>query len=85
MSATNKINLADYYYSFLKDLSKESKIDLIIKLASSLKAESKGENSSSETLFEALQSDEIAATVIAELKALKNGQLSKPDKASGVF
>lgn len=85
MNPSKKINLADYYYSFLKSLSKDSKLDLIVKLANSLKDETAEENTSEESLFEALQSNEIAEDVIAELKALKNAVISKPDKNSEVF
>lgn len=44
-SLNQNINIADYYFGFLKNLNSESKLDLIAKLSLSLKeTEKKSEN-----------------------------------------
>lgn len=67
--STQNISLADYYYSFLKNLNPESKLDLIAKLSHSLQVGNKGENTSLQSLFGAYKSDESAEEIIAELRA----------------
>lgn len=82
MSHTLKVaNLSDYYYSFLRKLSKESKIDLIAKLAKSLNEdeEESGEDDivTVESFFEAFKSDITAQEILQEIKALKEARLLK--------
>jgi hypothetical protein len=75
-TSTSSVNLADYYYGFLKNLSKKSKIDLIERLVQSLREEESESESndiiSVEAFFEAFKSDVTAEEILAEIKALKN-------------
>ncbi len=75
---TSSVNLADYYYGFLKSLSKKSKIDLIERLVQSLREDQSEPESndiiSVESFFEAFKSDVTAAEILAEIKALKEGK-----------
>lgn len=79
MSTTSKtVNLSDYYYSFLKRLSRESKMDLIVKLAQSLHEDAPVEAAQTLTLedfFEAFQSDTTAEEILREIQALKKARL----------
>ncbi|MEO7313734.1 MAG: hypothetical protein ABIW47_01005 [Ginsengibacter sp.] len=72
------LNLADYYYGFLKKLSTKSKIDLIERLVQSLREDgSEAETNdivSVESFFEAFKSDVTAAEILAEIRAFKNGK-----------
>lgn len=69
-ASSQNINLVDYYFSFLKNLKHDSKLDLITKLSESLKT---GEEIEQETtlqsLFGAYKSDETAEEIIAGLRA----------------
>ena len=67
--SSQNISLADYYFSFLKNLNQESKLDLISKLSQSLKASENKEDTSLQSLFGAYKSDETAEEIIAELRA----------------
>ncbi len=66
---TQHISLADYYFSFLKNLNTESKLDLISKLSQSLKNNNKFSETSLQSLFGAYKSEETADEIIAELRA----------------
>ena len=82
--------MADYYYGFLKQLSKESKIALIEKLAQSLKEdapeEAANETLSLESFFEAFHADVTATDILSEIRALKNARLEKPSSQdAGTF
>lgn len=65
----NNINIADYYFGFLKNLKHDSKLDLIAKLSESLKTTSKKGDVSLQSLFGAYKSEETADEIIAELRA----------------
>ena len=67
--SSQNISLADYYFSFLKNLNQESKLDLISKLSQSLKASENKEDTSLQSLFGAYESDETAEEIITELRA----------------
>lgn len=70
MSAgTQNMSLADYYFSLLKNLKPNSKLDLISKLSESLKSQEKKGDETLESLFGAYQSDETAEEIIASLKS----------------
>jgi hypothetical protein len=87
MDTPTKIDLAEYYYGFLKNLSRESKLDLIIRLTRSLK-EGNSEDSfaaSDQSLFEAAQSEQVAEDVMVELRALRKEVISKTGGSSNVF
>lgn len=89
-TSTSNVNLADYYYGFLKKLSKESKIALIEKLAQSLKEDAPEDNTdeiiSVESFFEAFNADVTAADILSEIKALKNARLKRPSSQdAGTF
>ena len=62
----------DYYFDFLKNLSVNSKLDLISKLSLSLKENSQQPITSLQSLFGAWQSDETAEEIIAGIKATKD-------------
>ncbi len=68
-SASPNINIADYYFGFLKNLKHDSKLDLITKLSETLKRSEMKEETSLQSLFGAYKSDEIAEQIIAELRA----------------
>lgn len=69
-TSAQHINLADYYFRFLKDLNAESKLDLISKLSQSLKkADAVSSEASLQSLFGAYQSEETADEIIARLRA----------------
>ena len=63
------INLADYYFRFLKNLNPNSKLDLISKLSQSLKNDEQTSDTSLQSLFGAYKSEETADEIIAELRA----------------
>ncbi len=69
ISSTPKVNLADYYFEFLKNLNSESKLDLISKLSQSLKEKETSPEITLESLFGAHKSEETAEEIIAELSA----------------
>jgi tRNA A-37 threonylcarbamoyl transferase component Bud32 len=68
-SIPNNINIADYYFGFLKNLKHDSKLDLIAKLSESLKTTAKKDEVSLQSLFGAYKSDQTADEIIAELRA----------------
>lgn len=89
-TSTSNVNLADYYYGFLKKLSKESKIALIEKLAQSLKEDAPEDTSeeiiSLESFFEAFNADVTATDILSEIRALKNARLERPSSQdAGTF
>ncbi len=63
------ISLADYYFGFLKNLSSDSKLDLISKLSQSLKQNEKIDNVSLQSLFGAYRSEETAEEIISAIRA----------------
>lgn len=87
MDTPTKIDLAEYYYGFLKNLSRESKLDLIIRLAQSLKEDNSDDTfpEADQSLFEAAQSEQIAEDVMVELRALRKEVISKTGGSSNVF
>lgn len=68
-TSAQHISLADYYFSFLKNLNPDSKLDLISKLSQSLKNNDKVSETSLQSIFGAYKSKETADEIIAELKA----------------
>lgn len=79
---SSNVNLSDYYYGFLKTLSKESKIALIERLAQSLREdepqEPENEINSVEAFFEAFKDDLTAQEILTEIRALKNAGFNRP-------
>jgi hypothetical protein len=65
----NNISIADYYFELLRNLSSDSKLDLISKLSQSLKKSKKEKNISLEDLYGSYKSNETAEEIIAELRA----------------
>lgn len=63
------INLAEYYFGFLKNLNPNSKLDLISKLSQSLKNDEQASDTSLQSLFGAYKSEETADEIIAEIRA----------------
>ncbi len=68
-TSSQHIDLADYYFGFLKNLNTDSKLDLISKLSQSLKKNDEVSDTSLQSLFGAYQSEETADDIIAELRA----------------
>jgi hypothetical protein len=70
MNTTDQhISHTDYYFSFLKNLNADSKLDLISKLSQSLKNDDAVSETSLQSLFGAYKSEETADEIIAELRA----------------
>lgn len=65
-------SLAEYYFSFLKNLNTDSKLDLISKLSQSLKENETVPETSLQSLFGAYQSNETADEIIAEIRASRS-------------
>ena len=68
-TSSQHIDLADYYFEFLKNLNPDSKLDLISKLSQSLKKKREVADIPLQSLFGAYQSEETADEIIAELRA----------------
>lgn len=87
MDTPTKTDLAEYYYGFLKNLTRESKLQLIIRLAQSLTEENFADQGAApdQSLFEVSQSEQIAEEVMVELRALRNEVISKTGGSSNVF
>jgi flagellar motor switch protein FliG len=68
-TGTQNINLVDYYFSLLKNLKPDNKLDLIAKLSESLKAQEEKGDETLESLFGAYHADETAEEIIASLKS----------------
>ena len=67
-TSLQSISLTDYYFGFLKNLTPNSKLDLISKLSQSLKKEEDTSSVSLQSLFGAYQSDVTADEMIAEIR-----------------
>ena len=66
--SSQPIDLADYYFRFLKNLNPNSKLDLIAKLSQSLKNKDENKDNSLQSLFGAYQSEETAEEMIAGIR-----------------
>mgnify|MGYP006182334691 CR=1 FL=1 len=64
--------VVDYYYSFLKNLNHDSKLDLITKLSESLKGMENSNSNSLQSLFGAYQSEESAEEIISKIRSSRN-------------
>lgn len=71
-SSTQHIDLADYYFSFLKNLNANSKLDLISKLSQSLKNKDTVSETSLQSLFGVYKSEETAEEIISELRSSRD-------------
>ncbi|HEX5155565.1 MAG TPA: hypothetical protein VFW07_29185 [Parafilimonas sp.] len=67
-TAPQNIDLADYYFGFLKNLNPNSKLDLISKLSQSLKSKDENSDTSLQSLFGAYKSEETADEMIAKIR-----------------
>jgi hypothetical protein len=67
-----KFNLIDNYLQLLKNLSLESKVELIKKLSDSLKGSKKTKGKSTKSLYGAFISKKSADEIIATLKSSRN-------------
>lgn len=67
-TSAQNINIADYYFGFLKNLNQNSKLDLISKLSQSLKNESNIPDTSLQSLFGAYKSEDTADEMIMEIR-----------------
>lgn len=66
-------NLIDSYYTLLKSLSPNNKLELIARLSKSMKTTKKKEEEVSlESLYGSWESDQTADELIAELKTARN-------------
>ena len=68
-TSAQHISVADYYFSFLKNLNPDSKLDLISKLSQSLKNNDTVSETSLQSIFGAYKSEETADEIITELRA----------------
>ena len=68
-TSAQHISIVDYYFSFLKNLNPDSRLDLISKLSQSLKNNDKVSETSLQSIFGAYKSEETADEIIAELRA----------------
>ena len=67
------MDLVDTYYSLLKDLSPNSKLELIVRLSKSLKSSKKAKKEVSlKSLYGSWVSEETADEIIANLKNARN-------------
>ena len=71
-AADLKFNLIDSYLGLLKNLSPDSKLELISKLSDSLKSTQKPVDKSLGDLYGAFISKESADEIITDLKASRN-------------
>lgn len=62
------INLIDTYYGLLKNLSTDSKLELIARLSNSMKTSSQAENDSWQSLYGAFISKQSADELIDDIK-----------------
>lgn len=70
---TNRIDIADNFFSMIKNLSADVKLELISKISNSLKGAKKEiRDDSWKTLFGAWQSDESAEEMIEMIRASRN-------------
>ena len=72
---TSDINttLIDNYFSFLKNLSSDSKLELIARLSKSMKTTKKSKKEVSlSSLYGSWESEQSADEIIAELKSARN-------------
>lgn len=67
-TSSQNINIADYYFEFLKKLNQNSKLDLISMLSQSLKKEDDFADTSLQSLFGAYKSEETADEMIKEIR-----------------
>ena len=68
LQASSDFSLAEYYFSFFKNLDAESKIDLIARFTQSLKKSETNEEDSLQSLFGVYRSEETAEEIIASLR-----------------
>jgi hypothetical protein len=69
ITSSKKGSVADYYFEFLKNLSSNSKIDLISKLTQSLKETKPVSEVSLQSLFGVFESPETADEIIEKLRS----------------
>ncbi len=67
-AADTNINLVDSYYTLLKSLSPNNKLELIARLSKSLKTEKKSKDNSWKSLFGAWELNQSADDFVDELK-----------------
>ena len=65
---TSSVNIADYYFGFLKNLRHDSKLDLITKLSESLKTGEDKNEMSFQSLFGSFKSDQSADDIIEDIR-----------------
>ena len=66
--SSQRISYAEYYFSFLKNLNAESKLDLISQLSLSLKSDRKADDTL-QSVFGAYKSDETAEEIIDSIRS----------------
>lgn len=71
-TADININLVDSYYTLLKNLSQNNKLELIARLSKSMKTTKAKKDSSWEALFGAWELDQPADEFVAALKKDRN-------------
>jgi len=72
-TADININLIDSYFTLLKSLSPDNKLELIARLSKSMKTTKKKEKEISlDALYGSWESDQTADELVAEIKAARN-------------
>jgi len=72
-TADININLIDSYFTLLKSLSPDNKLELIARLSKSMKTTERNEKEISlDALYGSWESDQTADELVAEIKAARN-------------
>lgn len=71
-AADVNMNLIETYFGLLKNLSPDSKLELIARLSKSMKTTKKAKNDSLKSLYGAFLSEHSAEELIDELKKARN-------------
>ena len=69
---TSGVNIADYYFGFLKNLKHDSKLDLITKLSESLKIKEEVNEVSMQSLFGSFKSEQSADEIIEDIRSSRH-------------
>ena len=82
---TANTNLIDSYFTLLKGLSPDNKLELIAKLSKSMKTTKKVKDTSWKSLFGALQLDQSADDFVEDLKKDRKFSRKSIDLLESIF
>lgn len=71
-AADINVNLIEAYYKLLKNLSPDSKLELIAKLSKSMKSQKAHKADSVKSLYGAFMSKQTASELIDEIRSARN-------------